>query len=64
MAKSNGASSYAQPISAKVLYHKMSELISLRERVEQAELAAHVYGESVMRRARPLTAPPMSDVES
>jgi hypothetical protein len=28
----------------------MSELISLREKVEQAELAAHVYGESIRRR--------------
>jgi hypothetical protein len=30
----------------------MSELISLRERVEQAELAARTYGESIARRRR------------
>jgi hypothetical protein len=44
----------AQPISGEVLLRKMSELVSLRERVEQAELTARVYGESVARRRRDL----------
>lgn len=52
MAKSSDASSDARPISEDVLFRKMSELISLRERVEQAELAARVYGGTVVRRAR------------
>lgn len=39
-------------ISEGVLFRKMSELISLRERAQQAELAARVYGGTVMRRAR------------
>jgi hypothetical protein len=52
MAKSNGASNNTRPISEDVLFRMMSELISLREKVEQAELAAHVYRGSVMGRAR------------
>jgi len=48
------ASADAQPISGEVLLRKMSELVSLRERVEQAELIARVYGESVARRKREL----------
>jgi hypothetical protein len=53
MAKSiNAASTDAQPIPHDVLLHELSELLSLRERVEQAELAANVYGESIVRRRR------------
>jgi len=53
MAKSKtGASTDTQPISQQLLLRKMSELISLRERVEQAELAARTYGESIARRRR------------
>jgi hypothetical protein len=59
MAKLNGASRDAQSVPAEVLLREMSELISLRERVEQAELAAHIYGESVMRRRH--AGPPISD---
>jgi hypothetical protein len=32
-----------RPISRERLLQKMSELISLREKVAQAELAAHLY---------------------
>jgi hypothetical protein len=48
MTKSKGASSDAQPNSKDFLFRMMSELISLRERVGQAELAAGIYGESVV----------------
>jgi hypothetical protein len=49
-----GASADAQPISGAVLLGRMSELVSLREEVEQAELIARIYGESVARRRREL----------
>jgi hypothetical protein len=58
MTKVNGASTGAQPIPEEVLLHELSELISLREKVEQAELAANVYGESIVRRRRARPAPP------
>jgi hypothetical protein len=41
MAKSLDASSDARATSEDVLFRMMSDLISLREKVEQAELAAH-----------------------
>ena len=34
-------------ISREELFQKMSEVISLREKVAQAELAAHLYGQSL-----------------
>jgi hypothetical protein len=58
MSKFNGASRDAQPIPQDVLLHELSELISLREKVEQAELAANVYGESIVRRRRVRASPP------
>jgi hypothetical protein len=58
MAKVNGASSGTQTIPVDVLLHELSELISLREKVEQAELAANVYGESIVRRKRARTTLP------
>ena len=33
-------------ISREELFQKMSEVISLREKVAQAELAAHLYGQT------------------
>jgi len=58
MAKSKtGVSSDAELISEDALFREMSELISLRERVEQAELAARIYGESVERRRRERAVP-------
>ena len=34
-------------ISREELFQKMSEVISLRERVAQAEIAAHLYGQTL-----------------
>jgi hypothetical protein len=34
-------------ISREELFQKMSEVISLREKVAQAELAAHLYGQTL-----------------
>jgi hypothetical protein len=36
-----------RPISEEELLQKMSELISLREKVAQAELATHSFGQPV-----------------
>jgi hypothetical protein len=58
MAIFDGASRGPQPIPEDVLLHELSELISLREKVEQAELAANSYGESSVRRKRPRAVPP------
>jgi hypothetical protein len=58
MAIFNGASRDAQPIPSEVLLRELSELISLREKVEQAELAANVYGQSIMRRRSTRATPP------
>jgi hypothetical protein len=58
MTKFDGASTDAQLSRQDVLLHQLSELISLREKVEQAELAANVYGESIVRRRRTAAAPP------
>ena len=41
------STSSRRPISRKELFQKMSEIISLREKVAQAELAAHLYGQSL-----------------
>ena len=47
-----------QPISNEVLVRALSELISLREKVEQAELKANIYGQSAMRRRGARVTPP------
>jgi hypothetical protein len=52
------ASGDGEPISREVLLRLLSELISLREKVEQAELAANIYGQSIMRRKRVRSVPP------
>jgi hypothetical protein len=52
------ASKDVEPIRREVLLHELSELISLREKVEQAELAANIYGQSIMRRRRARATPP------
>jgi hypothetical protein len=47
-----------EPIPRAVLIRELSELISLRERVEQAELAANIYGVSILQRRRARATPP------
>ncbi len=58
MAMFDGVARDAQPIPQDVLLRELSELISLREKVEQAELAANIYGESIARRRRVRATPP------
>jgi hypothetical protein len=41
------STSSRRPISRDLLFQKMSEIISLREKVAQAELAAHSYGQGL-----------------
>lgn len=52
MALFDGVARDAQPIPQDVLLRELSELISLREKVEQAELAANNYGAGIVRRRR------------
>ena len=42
-----------RPISSEKLLQKMSEIISLREKVAQAELAAHLYGLTLLHGEEP-----------
>ncbi|WP_152621660.1 hypothetical protein [Bradyrhizobium japonicum] len=52
------ALSERESITREVLLHSLSELISLREKVEQAELAASFYGQRTMRRTLLRAVPP------
>ena len=46
-AKLQTSTSSRNQISREQLFQKMSEVISLREKVAQAELAAHLYGQAL-----------------
>ena len=46
-AKLQTSTSSRHQISREQLFQKMSEVISLREKVAQAELAAHLYGQTL-----------------